>query len=58
MSFFARAPRVFLPKRVIFGSFLTVKLLFAVQVALHQELLRVDGQGNGKKSAEESSAKE
>jgi hypothetical protein len=41
MCFFPRAPRVFLPKRVVFGSFLTVKLLFAVQVVHPERLARL-----------------
>jgi len=41
MSFFPRAPRVFLPKRIIFGSFLTVKLLSVLQVVDHERVARL-----------------
>jgi hypothetical protein len=40
MSFLLRGPLVFLPKGVILGSILTVKLFCGLQVVVHEELLQ------------------
>jgi hypothetical protein len=38
MSFFWGGPPVFLPNRVVFGSFLPVKLFYDLQVVIHEQV--------------------
>jgi hypothetical protein len=53
MSFFPRAPRVFLPNRPVLGPFLAVKLLRIPQVVLCERVARLEKQRFFKKTAKE-----